>query len=72
MGKTNCCNCNKEIGKMQFKFSYSELWDVASHPNVVTMNSEDRLCSDCKKLYEDEINQTKEEVQTRNKIEPEI
>jgi hypothetical protein len=35
------------------------------------MNPDDRLCSYCKKLYEDEINQTKEEAQTRNEIEPE-
>lgn len=72
MSKTKCCNCYKEIGMASFKFSYSELWDVSSHPKVATMNPDDRLCSNCKKLFEDEINQNKlEEVQTRKEIMPE-
>jgi uncharacterized membrane protein YvbJ len=71
MGKTICCNCNKEIGRMQFKFSYSELWDVSSHPKVSAMNSDDKLCSNCKKLFDDEINQSKEEMQTRTEMQPE-
>lgn len=69
MGKTKCCNCNKEIGMTSFKFSYSELWDISSHPKVATMSSDDRLCSNCKKLFEDQINQNKvEEIQTRKEV----
>ena len=57
MAKIICCNCNKEIGMASFKFSYAELWDVSSHPKIATMSSDDRLCSNCKQLFENEINQ---------------
>jgi len=71
MGKTICCNCNKELGWMQFKFSKSELWDISSHPKVTTMDSNDKLCGACKKLYEEEINPTPKDIQIKNDIEPE-
>lgn len=60
MGKTKCCNCNKEIGMASFKFSKDELWDIASHSKVITMSSDDRLCNNCKRLFDEELNPKQE------------
>jgi uncharacterized membrane protein len=68
MGKTICCNCNKEIAITSFKFSKEELWDISSHSKVMTMSSDDKLCNNCKRLFDEELNPKQEETHTNTKV----
>lgn len=56
MGKTTCCNCNKVLGITSLKFLKKELWEISSHPKVIAMSSDDRLCTNCKRMFDEELN----------------